>query len=262
MRISKRLAIVAGGVVAVAAISTTAYAASASSAATPAKPGAIYGCVSGSARTLDHVYTSATSFKGCAKGTLAVTVKSVAGPKGATGAKGAPGVNGTNGKNGTNGTNGATGPAGPAGAAGAAGPAGPAGAALLSTTAVAAGTSPVATGGSFFANHTTAATITVPNGKYTVCFDIKIANVAGQSSTTWPLAAIYDGAPLANFSNDQFNVANGALPPIAAIDQYLSGCGGVIVSSGSVTVNLFGYMGDRSAGQYTNEGGTVWVYAS
>jgi hypothetical protein len=57
----------------------------------------LYGCVSGTTRTLEHVYTVASNFKTCPSGSFAVAFNST-GPKGATGATGK------------------TGPAGPAGA--------------------------------------------------------------------------------------------------------------------------------------------------
>lgn len=91
-----------------------AYALTASSSSVP-KPGnyVIYGCVSGSTRTLEHVYTVAANFKGCPSGSFAVAFNST-GPRGATGAAGKNGTNGKNGANGTNGTNGASVTASPA----------------------------------------------------------------------------------------------------------------------------------------------------
>jgi hypothetical protein len=102
-------AVVAGTAVIVLAGGGTALALTASSPARTAPPGSVYGCVSGSTRVLERVYTVAGNFPGCPAGSFAVTVESVAGPKGAAGAQGPAGAQGK------------TGPAGPAGPVGSAG---------------------------------------------------------------------------------------------------------------------------------------------
>ena len=99
---------VAGGGVAIAATSGP----SAPAVAIPA--GTLHGCVSGSSRTLDHVYEINTSGTTCPAGSFLV-YWGVTGPKGATGATGAKGATGAAG---------ATGPQGPAGPAGSAGASG------------------------------------------------------------------------------------------------------------------------------------------
>lgn len=146
---------------------------------------------------------------------------------------GAPGKDGTNGTNGTNGES------------------------LVSQTAIPAAT--VATGGSFSANKTDLVSVAVPNGTYRVNIEAKVANVSGQTAEVYPLIAVYDGAPLSDFSNDLFNLGEGALPAISNIDQYINGSEVVTVKNGTVNVIGFGYDSDRGAGSYTFEGGTVTI---
>jgi hypothetical protein len=87
-----------------AAGATGAFAAAASSSATALPAGSLHGCVQGSSRILEHVYTSPGSGLTCPAGSFQVVWQQ----KGAAGAQG---------------------PAGPAGPAGPQGPAGPAGSA-------------------------------------------------------------------------------------------------------------------------------------
>lgn len=158
----------------------------------------------------------------------------------------------------TNGTQGPQGPVGPQGPQGPKGDTGAAGETLVSQTAVPGAT--VATGGPFFANRTDLVQINVPNGKYRVGVDIKVANVGGQTDRIFPLIAIYNGVPLSNFSNDLFNLGEGALPSIAAIDQYINGSEIVTVTNGQIDVEGFGYDDPtRGAGSYTVEGGTITI---
>ena len=152
---------------------------------------------------------------------------------------------------------GPTGPTGPQGPQGVQGAQGQPGVALVSQTAL--GSVTVATGGSFSAGNTTLGTITVPNGTYEVTVDAKVANVNGQSAQVYPLIAVYDGAPLSDFSNDLFNLGEGALPAISNIDQYVNGSEVVKVTNGELVITGFGYDSDRGAGSFTFEGGTVTV---
>jgi hypothetical protein len=102
MKLTKRIAAIAGAVAFVAATGGTALAATdhgsspsavtvaASSAATPATD--VHGCVYlGANRTLEHVYSVAGSGGACPKNTFAVDLTGPAGPKGATGATGPQG---------------------------------------------------------------------------------------------------------------------------------------------------------------------------
>ena len=106
MKIKKKAALIAGSVATLGAVaigSGTAYAVASSAPA----PTPLIGCVTGSSRTLEHVYTSPASFKGCPKGSIAVQ-SGATGPRGLAGPRGAAGARGPQG------------PAGPAGAGGSA----------------------------------------------------------------------------------------------------------------------------------------------
>lgn len=138
-------ALAAAGAVVVLATGS-ALAVSAATSGKTAAPGSIYGCVSTSSRTLTHVYTSAANFRGCPRGSFAVTVASIPGKTGARGPQGPLGPTGS------------PGPQGPAGASAQALPYGigqvlvdrGSGAAVWQTLSTTLG-SPVAdtTGGSF-----------------------------------------------------------------------------------------------------------------
>lgn len=91
--------LIGGAAIAALALGTGGgYALAATLAAKTAPASNIYGCVSGSSRTLEHVYTVAGNYKACPKGSFAVTVASgktgPAGPKGATGKTGPTGPTG------------------------------------------------------------------------------------------------------------------------------------------------------------------------
>ena len=106
MKIKKKAALLAGSVATLGAVaigSGTAYAVASSAPA----PTPLIGCVTGSSRTLEHVYTSPASFMGCPKGSIAVQ-SGATGPRGLAGSRGATGARGPQG------------PAGPSGAGGSA----------------------------------------------------------------------------------------------------------------------------------------------
>jgi hypothetical protein len=88
-------------------------------ASSTAPPTNLYACISGKDRVVENAFTSASSFKGCPKGSIAVTV--------ASGARGPAGPAGRAGPAGPAGPQGATGPQGPAGPTGPQGPQGPPG---------------------------------------------------------------------------------------------------------------------------------------
>lgn len=127
-KVRKYVVIVAatGGALAIGA-GAAALASTSAVAAAPA-PGnyTLYGCVYGSSRTLEGVYTVASNFKNCPRGSFAVAFNST-GPRGATGSRGATGATGAAGATGPQGVPGPTGSPGPTGPAGPVGPTGPAG---------------------------------------------------------------------------------------------------------------------------------------
>jgi hypothetical protein len=97
MKISKRVALAGTAIVAVAVIAGGgAYAGTTIATATAPKPGnyTIYACITGANRTLTGVYTSASKFKTCPKGSTAIAFNST-GPKGATGPQGPAGGSGS-----------------------------------------------------------------------------------------------------------------------------------------------------------------------
>lgn len=112
MRITPKLALFAAGGLAGAAIASggAAYALTSASAPAVAAPSSVYACVAGGTRTIEHAYTVKGNFKGCPKGSFAVTI--------ASGKNGAPGATGPAGPTGPQGATGKTGPAGPQGPAG------------------------------------------------------------------------------------------------------------------------------------------------
>lgn len=204
---------------------------------TPRVPAAMYSCENGT-RTLKTALTEHTQT--CPVGMTQVKLLTAGG-------------------NGPQGPQGPVGPQGPQGPKGDTGAKGAPGLSLVSQTAIPGKT--VATGGSFFANRTDLLQVSVPNGKYLVTVNVKVANVDSQTASIYPLVAIYDGAPLADFSNDLFNLGEGALPVIHNIDQYITGSNVVTVTNGQIDIEGFGYDSDRGAGSYTEEGGTVSIMA-
>jgi hypothetical protein len=84
------------GAVAASAMAVCAGVASAAVLTSAPTPGnyTLYGCISGSSRALEHVYTSASAFKACPRGSTAVAFNSTGpqGPRGKTGPQGPPGA--------------------------------------------------------------------------------------------------------------------------------------------------------------------------
>jgi len=82
-------------------------------ASSTAQPTNLYACISGKSRVVQNAYTTASSFKGCPKGTTPVTVAS--GAPGKTGPRGPAGPQGKTGSQGIQGPPGPVGPTGPPG---------------------------------------------------------------------------------------------------------------------------------------------------
>lgn len=208
-------------------------AANASSRAAAARPIAAYSCEN-STRTLKTALTEHT--QKCPTGMQEVLIGAGSGARGPQGPVGPKG---------------ATGPAGATGTAGAPGET------LVSTTVIDPATVPA--GGSFSARKLLLKAITVPNGTYRVLITVKAANLAGNTAAIYPLVAVYDGAAKADFSNNLFNAGEGSLPTAVSIDQYVNHEQIVTVTSGELDVYGFGYLDDRSAGTWADEGGTVSI---
>jgi hypothetical protein len=216
---------------------------------------ALYGCVSGTSRTLEHVYTVASNFKNCPSGSFAVAFNST-GPKGATGATGAAGATGAVGPTGATGAAGATGGTGPAG------PQGPSGVVSITNEQLVTGTGgdTVQTGGSFTSKKTLVDTVALVAGTYEVNVNFAATPDANTTGDVFPQLFVYDGAQASDFSNDLFNIGAGALEnptPAAAsagdtINSYYSGSGEITVPAGGETLDVyaFGYDSDTGAASY------------
>ena len=234
------------GAVAVGAVAICTGVAGASSISAAPKPGnfTIFGCVSGSSRTLEHVFTTASGFKSCPSGSFAVAFNST-GPKGATGAKGATG---------------------PKGATGAQGPSGVV--SLTNTQLVTApGGDPVTTGGSFTSDKTMVGSVSLKPGTYEVNVNYTATPNAVTNGAVFPFLAVYDGPQKSDFSNDLFNVGSGALEQASqtilnqgnTINSFFSGSDVVKVGSAGETLVIyaFGNDSDQGNGSYALNSATI-----
>jgi hypothetical protein len=78
------------------------------------------------------------------------------------------------------------------------------------------------------------------------------------SGDVFPQAFVYAGAPMTDFSNDQFNIGSGALAPFNTnpttdqVNSYYSGSSVLTVPSGGpdLYVYAFGYDSDHGSGSY------------
>jgi hypothetical protein len=149
---------------------------------------------------------------------------------------------------------GSAGPAGPKGDTGAQGPSGVVASALSTLTDA---TSLVNTGGSFTANKTLVGHVSLKAGTYLVTLNAKAAWASGTGE--FPQFFVYKGVALADFSNDLFNVGNGALAQDnASIDSYYSGTGQVtLTEDGDLDIYAFGYNANHGAGTFSLENLTV-----
>jgi Collagen triple helix repeat (20 copies) len=225
-------AIIGGPAVALAASGTSA------ASAAPPKISPTHGCIVGSSRTLEHVYTSARKGTTCPKGSFPVNFPA-----------GSPGATGATGPQGPAGPKGDTGPAGPAG------PQGPSGVVSTSTTDLGAFAS-VPTGGGFVANATEVGTVSLKAGTYLLNLNAKATPPSGGtgSAEVFPQFFVYNQVKNSGFTGDLFNVGSGALESgaNAQIDSYFNGSA-VITLASDTTLHLyaFGYDSDRGAGSYT-----------
>lgn len=147
-----------------------------------------------------------------------------------------------------------------AGAAGSNGSAGSAGETLVSQTALSANAA-VATGGPFLTNATVLGSVTVKTaGEYRVSVNAKVA-ADSTTQEVFPLIAVYNGVALADYSNDLFNLGDGALPLSKSIDQYIVGSQVVSLPAGTLKIYGFGYTPGGAAGTFNFEGATVTLTA-
>jgi hypothetical protein len=194
----------------------------------------LYGCVSGTDRTLEHIYTVASNFKNCPSGSFAVAFNST-GPKGSTGSTGAQG---------------------------------PSGVVSVKTTQLApsAGLT-VNTGGSFTERSSTVGTVTLAAGTYLLNANFVATPNAVTTGDVYPQFFVYDGAVNATFTNDVFNVGAGALEDPTAtilgdgdvINSYYSGSTEITVPKGGETLDVyaFGYDSDTGEGSYVLNSATI-----
>ncbi|HEX4087388.1 MAG TPA: hypothetical protein VHZ33_01665 [Trebonia sp.] len=226
----KHIGIIAAAAAAVAlAASGGGYALAADDAPAAASipAGTVHGCISGSSRVLEHVYTSNKSGTVCPRGS-ALVYWSVTGPKGARGPKGAPGSSG-----------------------------------VVSTTKkqlVTASTPTIQTGGSFSGRKTLVGTVSLAGGTWLVDDNFTATPNAVTVGDVFPQMFVYDGPVNSGFTNDLFNVGSGALEnPTAAIvtdgdtiNSYFSGSDEITVPSGGETLDVyaFGYDSDTGEGSY------------
>lgn len=203
----------------------------------------LYGCVSGTTRTLEHIYTVASNFKSCPAGSFSVAFNST-GPKGATGATGKTGSTGATGKT------------------------GPSGVVSVNTTqlAPAAGES-VDTGGSFTGRSSMVGTVKLAAGTYLLNANFVATPNASTSGDVYPQFFVYDGAVNSSFTNDVFNVGAGALEDPTStilsdgdvINSYYSGSTEITVPTGGETLDVyaFGYDSDTGEGTYALNSATI-----
>lgn len=147
---------------------------------------------------------------------------------------------------------------GSTGTQGPAGPAGPSGVVSVAAHDLGAVAS-VATGGSFATGKTLVGTVALKAGTYLLAVNAKATPLTSSAVEVFPQFFVYDGAALADFSNDLFNVGSGPLASLnTTVDSYYSGTGVItLATDGSIDLYAFGYDSDRSAGSYALDGLTV-----
>lgn len=167
---------------------------------------------------------------------------------GKTGPKGATGPRGLTGKTGPQGVQGVPGKDGKAGANG--------GVVWNGTTHMLDLSGPISvpTGGGFNANATLVGTLTFASAGY---WDIQVnakvtPNASGDTAEIFPQLFVYT-QPKGDFSNDLFNIGDGALEPDGTNhDSYLNGSMTVFIANPAtkIYVYAFGYDSDKGAGSY------------
>lgn len=140
---------------------------------------------------------------------------------------------------------------GAAGTQGPAGPAGPSGVVSVAAHDLGAVAS-VATGGSFATGKTLVGTVALKAGTYLLAVNAKATPDVSSAVEVFPQFFVYNGAALADFSNDLFNVGSGPLASSnTTIDSYYSGTSVVtLAADATIDVYAFGYDSDRGAGSY------------
>lgn len=148
----------------------------------------------------------------------------------------------------------ANGTPGPKGDKGDTGLRGPSGVVKSSVYSLLSSPLVIHTGGSFLTQEQLTGEISnLHAGLYLVTINMKAAFASGNG--VFPQLFVYSGTPAADFSNDLFNVGNGALAQgNASIDSYYGGTMQLLIPEhGNLKVYAFGYDEDHGAGTYTAE---------
>jgi Collagen triple helix repeat (20 copies) len=221
----------------------------ASVSTTPAAASNLYGCVNGSTRALENVYTLPQNFQGCTNG-FPITVAS--GKDGTTGPAGPAGVAGTNG------TNGAPGATGPAGVKGDTGATGPSGVQAINTSKLTT-TASVPTGGSFNSKALQVGSIDLKAGTYLINLSAQSEPSADTATGVQPQFFLYNQTKNSSFTGDLLNIGSGTLAPAGTNhDNYASGSAIVTLSSDTtLLVYGFGYDNDSGASDYSLIAGSI-----
>lgn len=188
------------------------------STASPIPAHTIHGCVTGSTRTLEHVFTLSSNGTKCPKGSFMVILPTGA-PKAAV--------------------------AGPSGV-------------VATRTSDLDGVSSVPTGGGFIANSVEVGTVDLSAGTYLLSLNAKATPNAVTPGAVFPQFFVYDQPKNGDFTGDLFNVGSGSLEQFTTsvatttIDSYYSGST-VVTLAGDTTLHVyaFGYDSDQGAGSYT-----------
>jgi hypothetical protein len=148
----------------------------------------------------------------------------------------------------------ASGSPGPKGDKGDTGPQGPSGVVRTHVYSLLQNPLVINTGGSFLTHEQLAGEISnLHAGTYLVTANMKAAWASGNG--VFPQLFVYSGTPASDFSNDLFNLGNGALAQgNASIDSYYGGTTQLVIPAhGNLKVYAFGYDTDHGAGTYTAE---------
>jgi hypothetical protein len=131
------------------------------------------------------------------------------------------------------------------------GPAGPSGVVSVGTHDLGAVAS-VPTGGPFATGKTLVGTVSLTAGTYALSVNAKATPLTSSAVEVFPQFFAYNGAALADFSNDLFNVGSGPLASTSTtIDGYFSGTTVITLAADSVLdLYAFGYDSDQGAGSY------------
>ena len=140
--------------------------------------------------------------------------------------------------------------------------AGPSGVVSTGTHSLVSPSSPAtaSTGGSFTARATVEGTVTLSAGTYLLNVNAMVTPDATTNGDVFPQLMVYDGPVNADFTNDLFNVGNGAIenPTSTELTQgnlingYLSASNEITVPADGETLDVyaFGYDSDQGEGSY------------